>query len=199
MGGKNSGNLWYLVLIGVAGLAAVVGLVAARPEGRPLDWGIRGTALLGYGAVFLAILSAAYMRPLVKFFGQSFVKIHHIFSLTGLVLVTLHPLGVAVNAASVSVFWPKFDSLTVFLELGGRPAWYLIVVASVVAALRRTVGKNWRTIHGLNYVAFWLGTAHAIMIGTDFQSALARIMSSAMALVVVGVLVQKRRRDLHRK
>ncbi len=193
MRGKNADNWRYLILIGVVGLALVIGLILARPEGRPIDWGIRGTAVLGYGAVFLSILSSAYMRALVRFFGQSFIKIHHIFSLTGLALVTLHPLGVAINAASVSVFWPKFDSLTVFLELGGRPAWYLIVVASVAAALRRTVGKRWRTIHWLNYVAFWLGTAHAVMIGTDFQAAVARIVALVMALVVVAVLVQKRR------
>jgi predicted ferric reductase len=149
---------------------------------------------MGYTAIFLSAVSSAYMRQVYRTFGRPFIKVHHILSVTGLVLVTLHPLGAAIDAASPNVFLPRFDSWATFLELGGRPAWYLIAIASLVAVLRKTIGRNWRAIHFLNYVAFLLATVHAIMIGTDFQQPIVRAVPVALALVIVVIFIQKRRR-----
>jgi DMSO/TMAO reductase YedYZ heme-binding membrane subunit len=191
---KKSGKTWYLVLIGIVALILVSGLMTLRPHRTPLNWLIRGAALMGYLAVFLSIVSSAYMRQVIRLFGRPFVKVHHVLSVTGLVLVTLHPLGAAIDAGSLRVFLPRFDSWVVFLELGGRPAWYLIAAASLAAVLRKTIGRNWRMIHFLNYVAFLLVTAHANMIGTDFQHTIVKAVSVALALVVVVIFIQKRRR-----
>jgi sulfoxide reductase heme-binding subunit YedZ len=191
--GKSS-KTWYLILVGVVALILVSGLISLRPHGTPLNWLIRGAALMGYLAIFLSVLSSAYMRQLIRLFGRPFIKVHHILSVTGLVLVTLHPLGVAINAGGLSVFLPRFDSWVVFLELGGRPAWYLIAAASLAAALRKTIGRNWRTVHFLNYLAFLLVTVHGIMIGTDFQYTIVKAVSVALALVTVAIFIQKRRR-----
>ena len=191
---KKSGNTWYLVLIGIVALILVIGLMSLRPRGTSLNWLIRGAALMGYLAIFTSAVSSAYLRQVIRLFGRPFIKVHHILTVTGLVLVTLHPLGVAINAGSLKVFLPRFDSWVVFLELGGRPAWYLIAAASLAAVLRKTIRRNWRTIHFLNYVAFLLVTAHAIMIGTDFQHTIIKIVSVALALVIVAVFIQKRRR-----
>jgi sulfoxide reductase heme-binding subunit YedZ len=185
-------RMWLLGLIGILALALTVGLVALQPYGTPLDWLIRGAALLGYQAIFLAVLSSAYVRQMVRFFGRSFVKLHHALSVAGLVLITLHPVAAAVRASSPSVFLPRFDSLLVFLQLGGRLAWYLLVVASLTAALRKSIGRAWRTIHVLNYVAFLLGTVHALMIGTDFQHGVSRGVAICLALAVVGTFVHRR-------
>jgi sulfoxide reductase heme-binding subunit YedZ len=191
---KKSGKTWYLVLIGIVALILVSGLISLRPYGTPLNWLIRGAALMGYLAIFLSIVSSAYMRQVIRLFGRPFIKVHHVLSVTGLVLVTLHPLGVAINARSLGVFLPRFDSWVVFLELGGRPAWYLVVAASLAAVLRKSIGRNWRTIHFLNYVVFLLGTVHAVMIGTDFQHTIVKAVSVALALVIVVIFIQKRRR-----
>jgi sulfoxide reductase heme-binding subunit YedZ len=149
---------------------------------------------MGYTAIFLSAVSSAHMRQVYRTFGRPFIKVHHILSVTGLVLVTLHPLGAAIDAASPRVFLPKFDSWVIFLQLGGRPAWYLIAVASLVALLRKTIGRNWRTIHYLSYVAFLLATVHAIMNGTDFQQPIVKAVPVALALVIVFTFIQKRRR-----
>jgi len=191
---NQSRKIWVLALIGIVVLILVGGLIALQPYGSPLNWLIRGAALMGYTAIFLSALSSATMRQVYRTFGRPFIKVHHILSVSGLVLVTLHPLGAAIDAASPSVFLPKFDSWTTFLELGGRPAWYLIAIASLVALLRRTIGRNWRTIHFLNYVAFLLATVHAIMIGTDFQQPIIKAVPVALALVLVVIFIQKRRR-----
>lgn len=185
-------GLLYLILTGVVGLVVVGILIALQPFGDPLDWGIRATALLGYLMIFLAVVSSAYMREMFQLFGRPFVRVHHIVSVTGLILVTLHPLGVAARSARLSVFLPDFSSLDAFLRLGGRPAWYLLGIAALAAVLRTRIKKSWRTVHYLNYVAFLLATVHAILIGTDFVSPVMRVLAAAMALLALAVFIRKR-------
>lgn len=194
-------GLLYLILGGVAALIVVAGLIALKPVGTPIYWVVRGAAMLGYLCIFLAIVSSNYLRQVTKFFGRPFIGVHHIISVAGLALVTLHPLTVAGISSSLTVFLPSFDSLNAFLRLGGRPAWYLFGVAVLTALLRKRIGQNWRVIHFLNYVAFLLGTVHAMMIGTDFDSLVMKVIAGAMGLAVVGIFVQKRvrRRRLMRK
>jgi len=192
---NQSGKTWYLALIGIVVLILVGGLVSLQPYGSPLNWLIRGAALMGYMAIFLSAVSSAYMRQVYHTFGRPFIKVHHTLSVTGLVLVTLHPLGAAIDAASPSVFLPRFDSWVTFLELGGRPAWYLIAVASLVAVLRKTIGPNWRVIHFLNYVAFLLATVHAIMIGTDLKYSIVKVVAVALALAIVVIFLSRNVED----
>jgi sulfoxide reductase heme-binding subunit YedZ len=189
---RTSNRMWYLVLIGFVALVLVGGLISLEPYGTPLNWFTRGAALLGYLAVFLAIISSAYMRKLVRFFGRPFIKVHHRLSVAGLVLLTLHPLGVAWASASLRILLPRFGSWTAFLQWGGAPAWFLIAIASLTAVLRKTIGQNWRVIHVLNYVAFLLGTVHAFMIGTDLQRTIVKAIPVVLALAVAETFVHRR-------
>jgi sulfoxide reductase heme-binding subunit YedZ len=189
---RNTGSLWYLVVVGTAAVILVIGLIALQPHGDPLTFFIRGAALLGYLAVFLSILSSATMKQMHRVFGRPFVKMHHVLTVTGLILMTLHPLGVALDWKSPQVLLPRFDSWSIFLQWGGPPAWYLVGLASLAAVLRKTIGKHWRVVHFLNYVAFLLGTVHAIKIGTDLQRGVVRAALVILALVVVATFIQKR-------
>lgn len=189
---KQNRRIWYLALAGLVALLMVGGLVALQPYGTPLNFFIRGAAALGYLAVFAAIVSSAYLQQLVRFFGRPFIKVHHILAVTGLVLLLLHPVGVAIDSRDPRVFLPRFDSWTVFLQLGGRPAWYLIGVAALAALWRKRLGDKWRAIHWLNYLAFWLATAHAILLGTNFQYTVVRAVAILLALAVVAIFVRKR-------
>lgn len=189
---KRRRGLLYLILTGLVGVVVVGILIALQPIGGPLDWAIRAAAILGYLAIFLAVISSAYMRELFKLLGRPFIRVHHILSVTGSILVTLHPLGTAVRSSSLTVFIPDVSSLNAFLSLGGRPAWYLIGIAVLAAVLRTRIKQSWRTVHYLNYIAFLLATVHAVMIGTDFISWVMKGVAIAMALFVVGIFVQKR-------
>jgi sulfoxide reductase heme-binding subunit YedZ len=182
----------YLILVGFVALILVSGLMSLQPYGSLVNRLTRGVALLGYLSIFLAIISSVYMRQLVRFFGRPFVQVHHILSVTGLILVTLHPLGVAWSSASVRVFVPRVDSWLAFLQWGGPPAWYLFNAAALTAVMRTTIGPNWRGVHFLNYLAFLLGSAHAILIGTDFQRTIVKAVPIAMAILVVAALIRKR-------
>jgi sulfoxide reductase heme-binding subunit YedZ len=190
----NKSTRGTLIVIALGAIVVVLAILAIvlRPQGNPLYWLVRGTAMVGYVAMFLAILSSAYMRELYRMLGRPFIWGHHILSISGLVLIALHPTALAIETANAAVFLPRFDSWAVFWQLGGRPALYLIGIASLGAMLRKSWRKGWRTVHMLNYVAFLLGTVHALLIGTDFGQPFLRLIPIAMALVMVAVFVRKR-------
>jgi sulfoxide reductase heme-binding subunit YedZ len=188
------GRFEYLgaLILGVA--VVVVSLQFLQPGARPISWVIRIAALMGYFCIFGAIVTSAYLRQMVRWFGRPFLKVHHALSIAGLVLVTIHPLAVARRALSLRVFIPAVDSWYRFFALGGRPAWYLLGVGALAAVLRGAIGKNWRLLHVLNYLAFWLATVHGFMIGASVQNGVMRVVFVAMALGVLAVFVQKRAR-----
>ena len=189
---KRRRGIIYLVVIGGVSLLAVGGLIALQPFGGPLDWFIRAAALLGYWFIFLAVVSSNYMREMFMAFGRPFIKVHHTVSVAGLVLVTLHPLAVAVRSSQPSVFVPVISSLGAFLRLGGRPALYLIGLAALAGLLRTRYRKRWRIVHFLNYVGFLLATAHGVMIGTDFVSPVTSGIAILLAVLVIAVFARKR-------
>jgi len=188
----NPQRLWYLVLVGVVAVLLVIVAQALIPAGSPLNAVTRGAAMLGYLAVFLASLSSIYLRELVRFFGRPFIQVHHMVSVTGLVLILIHPLTVAWERRSMVVFVPATDSWASFLRTGGRPALYLIAIAVLAAVLRKRWARGWRVVHYLNYVAFLLATAHAALLGTDFQHPVAKAVLIVMALVIVAVFIRRR-------
>jgi DMSO/TMAO reductase YedYZ heme-binding membrane subunit len=180
-------------VIGLAALTVVGGLIALRPNIPLLTWALRTCAVLGYLCVFVAALSSIYMRELVGWFGRPFVKTHHVVTVTGLVLLVLHPLAAAWTFGSLNVFVPQFGSWRLFLTWGGPVAWYLIGIASLVALFRTKKLRNqWRYIHWLNYLAFFFASAHAFLLGGDFQVPAMKVIPVVLALALVAVFVQKR-------
>jgi len=191
---RKSKNTWVLILCGLLALLATVGIVALDGLSPPLDVAIRIGALLGYLGVFLAALSSNYMRELTRYFGRSFITVHHIVSVTALIALSVHAVGVAWRSGSVSAFLPSFASWRLFFALGGRPAFWLLAITSLTALFRTAIGKNWKVIHWLNYAVFALGTIHAQMIGSSFVHLAIRIVAWAMLAVLLGVFVWKRTR-----
>jgi hypothetical protein len=190
----NKSTRGTLIVIALGAIVLLLAIVAIwlRPEGNPVHWIVRGAGMVGYVAIFLAIVSSAYMRELYRLLGRPFLWGHHVVSVSGLILIAIHPLALAIETASAAVFVPRFDSWLVFWQLGGRPALYLLAIASLGALLRKSWRSGWRTVHMLNYVAFLLGTVHAVLIGTDFGQPFLRLVPIAMAVVVVWVFVRKR-------
>jgi DMSO/TMAO reductase YedYZ heme-binding membrane subunit len=173
-------------------LVLVSALVVLYRQDTLLKWIIRDLALLGYIAIFLAIVSSHYKRQVMRLFGRSFLNVHHVLSVIGGVFLTLHPLGVAWDAMALSVLLPVFLPVLDMLKYGGRIAWYVFAVGALTALWRKSIGKRWRTIHGFNYLAFAFGTIHANLVGTDFQSLPARVISIVMFVVVAILFVRER-------
>ncbi len=187
-------NTWVLFVAAIVALSIVAIIISLDIYDFPRYSIIRGAALLGYLAVFLASLSSFFMRELTRFFGRPFIRIHHIIAVTGLVVLAVHALFNAWYSETLGVFIPKFDSFLHFFEHGGRPALWLILIASLIALLRTSIGGNWRLIHRLNYVAFLLATFHALFLGTDFRYLGMKVIATIMAAVLLAVYVLKRAR-----
>lgn len=169
----------------------VVYLLSGSPA--PLAYDLaRAAGLFGYGTLFVTILSHEYLREMRKLFGRPFVTVHHILAVTGLVLVILHPMLMAIIMRDPRQFLPRFDSLRTFLLLGGRPALYLTIIAAVAAVLRRRLKDTWKFIHWLNYVAFVLVFAHSWLLGGNVSTTILRFVWPLMLGVVVGVFLRKR-------
>lgn len=153
---------------------------------------IRFGALFGFTSMFVATMMTPFVVQLYKIFGKPFVKIHHIYSITGLVLITLHPVAFAISTLNITVFLPDFSSWYGFWSLGGRLALILIYLAVLGALLRKKIIKRWRIIHILNYVALFLAYIHGVLIGTDFQNLGILITFTCMIILTFGVLIFKR-------
>jgi DMSO/TMAO reductase YedYZ heme-binding membrane subunit len=177
---------------GLGALLLVALVILLRPPTRALDALVRGAALLGYLCIFASILSSLYLRELVRYFGRPFAQVHHVATVAGLVLVTVHPLAVALSFGTFSVIWPKFGSWGEFFMWAGAPAFDLLVIAALAGLLRNRIKNAWRPIHMLTYLAFLLGTIHGTLLGTDLSRPLLRIVAVLMALVVAYVAVRRR-------
>jgi DMSO/TMAO reductase YedYZ heme-binding membrane subunit len=189
---KQARPAWYVAWTAFGILAAASALVAWRTEGTLLRWIVRDLALLGYIAIFAAIVSSHYKREVSKVFGRSFVNAHHILSVTGAVLLTLHPIGVAWDELNAAVLIPVFYPISDMLRYGGRIAWYIFAVGALAAVWRKKIGRRWRTVHDFNYLAFVFGTVHANLLGANFADWPVRVVSVAMLLVVAVLFVRQR-------
>ena len=189
---RGIGPLLLVILIPLV-LVAVV--LVARPSDYTLHAAMRGAAMLGYMYVFLACLSSAFLQDMNRYFGRPYLRVHHLLATMGLTLLSIHGLTVAWDSRSAAVFLPRLDSVEGFLLWGGPPAYILIWIAVIAAAMRMSIGARWRLLHWLNYIAFMLGTVHALMIGTDFSNSAPGWVATAMALVVIAVFLNKRHRE----
>ena len=131
---RRARNTWYLALVGIAASILVIGLLALEPETDPIRWIIRGPALLGYLFVFLSITSSAFVRQLTRFLGRPFIQVHHVLSVAGLVMVTLHPLGFAWLSRSLRVLFPS--SALGLRSWSGADQWHS--TSSALPCLRRS-------------------------------------------------------------
>ncbi|MFX1303464.1 MAG: ferric reductase-like transmembrane domain-containing protein [Promethearchaeota archaeon] len=160
---------------------------------------IRFGAIFGFTSMFIATMMTPFVVRLYKIFGKPFVKIHHLFSITGLILITLHPVAFAIWKLDITVFLPDFTSWYGFWSLGGRLALILIYIAVLGALLRKKIKKNWRIIHILNYVALFLAYIHGVLIGSDFQNIGIHIIFTIMIILSFTTLFFKRYISFKRK
>jgi len=152
----------------------------------PLYAVIRAAGILAYGASFLAIVTSAFPKEITRLAGGPFLHVHHIFAFCGLAMMLVHAGAIWASFGAATVFATNFESLREFFLYGGRVALPLFILTAATAKYGRYI-RFWRKIHLLNYVAFILATAHAVMIGTDFGSAAMRYLAYTFTAIVLAV------------
>lgn len=163
----------------------------------PLYAIIRAAGIMAYGASFLAIVTSAFPKGITRLAGGSFLHVHHIFAFWGLAMMLVHAGAIWASFGASVVFVPNFGSVREFFLYGGRVALPLFILTAVTAKYGRYI-RFWQKIHLLNYAAFILATAHAVMIGTDFDSPAMRYLAYTLATIMLAVPVVRRFRKPRR-
>jgi predicted ferric reductase len=185
-----------LVLLGIAVLAVVIGLLVF--PGSEEDFVHVLVIFFGlYGFLFLSLatLITPFLKEITQAFGKPFLKIHHAFSILGIVFITLHPVFNAIDRLSLSVFVPRFNSWAGFWASAGRPAFIILYIALFAAVLRAKAPKYWRPFHALIYIVLLFGIVHANLIGDSFENLGIVIIFDALFSAAIAGFVLKRYRN----
>jgi DMSO/TMAO reductase YedYZ heme-binding membrane subunit len=169
------------------------------PSPDVFDSIIRLCALLGYVSMVTAAIMTPFAVQLYQLFKKNFIKMHHAFALSGLILITLHPVIFAITVLNILVFVPVIDDWVLFWELAGRPALILIYIGVIAGFLRNKVKKYWKMIHALLYIALFFGLVHGTLIGTSFQNILIIILYYTLFIMVILGFSYKRYQVYQRK
>jgi DMSO/TMAO reductase YedYZ heme-binding membrane subunit len=180
------------VLGGIAVLYLVVIWRVLSGGTDPWSLTIRLAALTGLLTLQLAAMMSPFLREIRKVLGSPFLAVHHRVALAGLVLITLHPVSVALRLGRADVFIPVTRSLDAFLMNGGRAALILVYVGALAAIFQGRLGKGWRPAHALLYIAIVLGTVHANLLGSDLSDPVLFVIVNGMTLLVLTAFLAKR-------
>lgn len=194
---KRNGWLFLLGVLVVFLIVTVLAPLTAYSD--PLRLAIRLCALYGFVALAIATAMTPFLKEITQAFGRSFLRIHHSFAILGLIFATMHPIFFAILQFDVLVFLPKFDSWQIFWELAGRPALYILYIATIAGLLRSRILKFWRYIHALMYIVLIFVIVHANLIGTDFQNPILLALMNILFVIAMGALVLKRYQYYQRK
>jgi predicted ferric reductase len=188
-------------LLGIVALAVIIALLFLPSAGEEelAHLAVRFFGLYGYLFLSVATLTTPFLKEVTQAFGKPFLKVHHVFSILGVVFITLHPVFNAIERLSLSVFVPRFDSWDLFWRLAGRPAFIILYIAVLAAILRTKTPKYWRAFHALMYVALLFGIVHANLIGDDFQNLGIMVVFDALFLASLASFALKRYRNYSRR
>lgn len=145
---------------------------------------------------FIAVSNADIMTPFIKeitlFLKKPFTKVHHYFAAAGLMLITLHPITVAIQTANPAILLPQVQSLNLFFLYGGSVALIAIYVSFGAVILRRKIVAYWRPFHALMYVALFFGVVHGNLLSFDLQNLGFKIVYDALFVAAVAAFGLKR-------
>ena len=167
-------------------------VIVKNPSPSSLTNWIRFAGLAGFVLLAVAAIMTPWSREIYRNFGTSFVTFHHMFAISGLILITLHPVFLAVRLMNATVFLPRFWPFYDFLIFAGRPALILIYIAVAGILLRRFIPGYWRALHALIWVALILGIIHGDLIGTDMENPVIFMLFNGLAIIAVGAFIVKR-------
>ena len=137
----------------------------------PLNLLQRASGVFIFTLLFIQIMLGAYMNKLSSKFGNWILKVHAVQGPIIYLLAIIHPFFLLVfNYKLFHTIDPFYiytqvcflckTKLELFYTFGRLAVWFSIV--GVFAA-------NWRKLHVLNYVVFFLVALHGWFVGSDFR------------------------------
>ncbi|HWQ65262.1 MAG TPA: hypothetical protein VN372_00150 [Methanospirillum sp.] len=161
---------------------------------------LRLAGLLGFLSLSCAVIINLYKPEMKQIFGRPFLPVHHFFALSGLILITLHPILVVLLSSNLTIFLPDFSSFVAFFSNGGRIAIILIYLVCIAGLLRLSFQNKWKFVHRLIYPALVIAIVHANLMGATFQNPLIWLLYNGLAgaVLVTGIIKVLRRREKRR-
>ena len=181
---------FYIVVILFAAAISIIALDI--DDSNAMDVSIRLLALNGYVALSIAAVLTPFIKEVTLFFKKSFIKVHHYFAAAGLLLITMHPISVAIYFMNPGILLPNFESFSSFFFQGGSIALIAIYTAFGAVLLRRKVEAYWRYFHALMYVALFFGVVHANLWGIDFRNGFIVVIYDGLFVAALAAFVLKR-------
>jgi hypothetical protein len=95
-------------LLGITALAVIIALLFLPSAGEEelAHLAVRFFGLYGFLFLGVTILITPFLREVTQAFDRAFLKVHHSFSILGVVFIPLHPVLNAIECLSLSVFCP---------------------------------------------------------------------------------------------
>jgi len=188
----------FIILL-ISPYLLVAGIIMSTHPSDLLYTGIRVCGLFGFLSLSLGVIMNLLKKGIKTTLGRPFITLHHLFTVSGLVLITVHPVLFALSIKDFSVFIPDTSSALSFLTNGGRVAIILIYIGFLAALFRSVLKGRWVQIHRVMYLALILGVIHANLLGQDLIDPVIRVLYNAFAgAVILTGLVQMRHRLLIR-
>ncbi|WP_319580842.1 ferric reductase-like transmembrane domain-containing protein [uncultured Methanospirillum sp.] len=160
-------------------------VIDADKGGELLYTILRIAGLWGFLSLSCSVIMNLFKPELRKLLGQPFLPVHHLFALSGLLLITLHPILFLILSTDPSTLIPDLSSPYLFFVNGGRVALIIIYAAFFAGLFRIKIGTRWKIIHRLVYPALLLAIIHANLIGSTFQSPIIRVFYNGLAVAVL--------------
>lgn len=198
MSSIRKGKIFLILIILFAILISIFSYYYSYSD--PFSFSLRLFALNGFFSLSIAAYMNLFLKDIRRVFNKSFINVHHYFAITGLILVTLHPVSLFIQSLDPTIFLPNLSSFYQFLLLGGRQALLTIYIAVLAAILLIRIPKYrkyWRVLHALIYIALFFAIVHGNLIGTDFQNIYFNILYNGLFIGVIAVFILKRARSFY--
>lgn len=176
----------------------VFGIIMNANPGDVSNTSLRFCGLFGFLSLSLGAIMNLLRKEIRTTLGQPFIRVHHVFVITGIILITIHPVIFAFSLGDFTVFIPKTSSILAFFTNGGRVAIILIYVGFLAAVFRSALKGRWIQIHRIMYLALILGIIHANLLGQDFSDPVIKILYNAIAgiVIITGIIKMRHRHRL---
>lgn len=177
-------------------LTVILIVILSDSGGDPLYNLMRICGLCGFLSLSGAVLINLNKPRLMTILGKPFLPVHHLFALSGLILITLHPVIFILLTSDLTAFIPDVSSLYLLLANGGRIAIILVYISFLAVLFRSALLSRWKVIHRLIYPALIIAYIHANLLGTNLSHPVIRLIYGAMIvlIVVTGVVKMNSRR-----
>lgn len=185
-------------------LKTVVSPKVFSDYGLTLNFFERISGVFIFTLLFIQIILGAYMDKLTSKFGGWIFKVHVIQGPIIYLLALIHPFFLLIfNFKLFHTLDPFYiytqacllckTNLELFYTFGRLGLWLLTI--GVFAALFRNsdvwLKKNWRKLHALNYLVFFLVAIHGYLLGNDFKIFPLNYFFNVSVITVLSTMILK--------